>query len=135
MKRRYNHGLLLPLEFAVFTKILITLLVIVGAFFYLRKPARISAQTSTVDVGKRIMLRYIFMGLIAVSMLGSTGYWYWNWQDGNQVVRVTIVSPLIDSTSVYQVRKKDILNNQITTLDGINIRLSNQERVIIANSN
>ncbi|WP_229381163.1 MULTISPECIES: hypothetical protein [Shewanella] len=119
----------------MFTKILITLLVIVGAFFYLRKPARLSVQTRTVDVGKRIMLRYIFMGLIAVSMFGSTGYWYWSWQDGNQVVRVTIVSPLIDSTSVYQVRKKDILNNQITTIDGINIRLSNQERVIIANSN
>ncbi len=74
------------------------------------------------------------MGSIAVSMVGSIGYWYWNWQDGNQVVRVTIVSPKVDRTSVYQVRKKDIFINQITTVDGINIRLSNQERVIIANA-
>ncbi|BAJ01703.1 hypothetical protein [Shewanella violacea] len=116
------------------TKILITALVIVGAFFYLRKPARLPAQTEIEAEGKSIMLRYIFMGLIAVSMLGSTGYWYWNWQDGNQVVTVTIVSPIKDSTSVYHVRKKDIFNNKLTTVEGIHIRLSDQDRVIIANS-
>ncbi len=118
----------------MFIKIIVTLLVIVGALFYLRKPVNESKQPSTRDVGKQIMLRYIFSGLIAVSMLGSAGYWYWNWQDGNQIVEVTIVSPMLENSAVYQVRKKNILNNQITTVDGINIRLSNQERVIIANA-
>lgn len=118
----------------MFIKIIVTLLVIVGALFYLRKPVKEPKQQSTRDVGKQIMLRYIIFGLIAVSMLGSAGYWYWNWQDGNQIVEVTIVSPIVENSAVYQVRKKDILNQQITTVDGINIRLSNQERVIIANA-
>jgi len=122
------------LEFVVLTKILVTLLVIAGALFYIRKPARAAKAEKTADVGKQILFRYVIYGLIAFSLLGSSGYWYWNWQDGNQIVDVTIVSPNIASSEVYQVRKRDITNNMLTTVDGISIRLSNQERVIIAKS-
>jgi len=118
----------------VLTKILVTLLVIAGALFYIRKPARAAKAEKTADVGKQILFRYVIYGLIAFSLLGSSGYWYWNWQDGNQIVDVTIVSPNIASSEVYQVRKRDITNNMLTTVDGISIRLSNQERVIIAKS-
>jgi len=118
----------------VLTKILVTLLVIAGALFYIRKPARAAKAERTSDVGKQILFRYVIYGLIAFSLLGSSGYWYWNWQDGNQIVDVTIVSPSIASSEVYQVRKRDIGNNMLTTVDGISIRLSTQERVIIAKS-
>ncbi|WP_299797006.1 hypothetical protein [uncultured Shewanella sp.] len=114
------------------TKILVTLLVIAGALFYIRKPARAVRAEKTADVGKQILFKYVVYGLIAFSLLASSGYWYWNWQDGNQIVDVTIVSPNIATSEVYQVRKKDIGNNMLTTVDGISIRLSNQERVVIA---
>lgn len=120
----------------MFTKILVTFFVIIAAMLFLRKKSSNSREkrlsNTTANVGKQIIFRYVIFGLIAVSLFASTGYWYWNWQDGNQVVRVTIVSPLEDKSDVYHVRKKDISNNQITTVEGINIRLSNQERVIIA---
>ncbi|ACA87085.1 hypothetical protein [Shewanella woodyi] len=116
------------------TKILITALIIVGALFYLRKPPASVKSQGTSKLGQQMMFRYLVYGLIATSLLASGGYWYWNWQDGNQVVSVTIVSPLEESSETYQVRKKDILANEITTLDGLSIRLSNQERVIIAKS-
>lgn len=118
------------------TQILVTFFVIIAVMLFLRqKPKSGKSEVSlntTRDAGKQIMVRYVFFALIGVSLAISTGYWYWSWQDDNQIVSVTIVSPLDKASDVYHVRKKDIMNNQITTIDGINIRLSNQERVIIA---
>lgn len=114
------------------TKIIITLLVILVALFYLRKPTASAKMQGASRLGKEMMFKYVIYGFILISMLASGGYWYWNWQDGNQVVSVTIVSPLEKSSLSYKVRKKDILSHEITTLEGLNIRLSSQERVIIA---
>jgi hypothetical protein len=116
----------------VLTKIIITLLIIFGAWFYLRKPKANTSTQGASRLGQEMMFKYVFYGFILISMLASGGYWYWNWQDGNQVVTVTIVSPLENSSMTYKVKKKDILSHEIKTLDGLNIRLSNQERVIIA---
>ncbi|QLE85125.1 hypothetical protein FLM48_08500 [Shewanella sp. Scap07] len=115
------------------TKILVTLLVIAGAFFYIRRPKTADSRgQSTANIGQRMVMRYVLFGIITVSLLASGGYWYWNWQDGNQVIHVTIVSPLDGNETVYKVHKKDIGQNQITTIDGLSIRLSNQERIVIA---
>ncbi|WP_394205627.1 hypothetical protein [Shewanella waksmanii] len=114
------------------TKILVTLLVIAGAFFYIRRPKENNQTQSTANIGQRMMMRYVLFAIIALSLIASGGYWYWNWQDGNQIVHVTIVSPLDANETVYQVHKKDIGHNQITTVDGLNIRLSNQERIVIS---
>jgi len=51
--------------------------------------------------------------------------------DDNTVVDVTISSPIEAMTASYKVRKKDIEAEKITTIDGIQIRLSNQERLAI----
>jgi hypothetical protein len=51
--------------------------------------------------------------------------------DENTVVEVTITSPIEAMTTSYKVRKKDIEAKRITTVDGIQIRLSNQERLTI----
>lgn len=114
------------------TKIIITLLIILGALFYLRKPTGSTKTQSASRLGNEMMFKYVIYGFILVSMLASAGYWYWHWQDGNQIVNVTIMSPLDKNSMTYEVRKKDISINEIITLDGLNIRLSSQERVIIA---
>jgi hypothetical protein len=119
----------------VFTKIIITLLVILGALFYLRKPKASGKVQGASRLGQEMMFKYVIYGLILVTMLASGSYWYWNWQDGNKVLSVTILSPLEENSVTYKVRKKDMLSDEITTLDGLNIRLSNQERVIIAKKN
>ncbi|WP_348272997.1 hypothetical protein [Shewanella aestuarii] len=123
----------------VLTKILITLLVIIGASFYLRKGRKVSkTEQAIADQGRfggsqnPFFNRVLVYGLIAVSMLATAAYWGWNWYDENQVVTVQISSPIAAMSATYQVRKKDIHASKITTLDGIEIRLSNQERVTIS---
>jgi predicted transcriptional regulator of viral defense system len=69
--------------------------------------------------------------MIALSMLATAGYWGWGWYDDNTVVQVTISSPIEAMTASYKVRKKDIQEQRITTIDGIQIRLSNQERLTV----
>ncbi|WP_028767035.1 hypothetical protein [Shewanella fidelis] len=117
------------------TKILITVLVIVVAMLYIRRPKEQSQSTrvNTKDLANNIKLKVAGYILIALSLTATAAYWYWDWSDGRKVVSVTIVSPASDESVVYQVRKKDITSNEITTINGIRIRLSNQERIIVAN--
>ena len=117
------------------TKILITVLVIVVAMLYIRRPKEQSQSTrvNTKELANNIKLRVVGYILIALSLTATAAYWYWDWSDGRQVVSVTIVSPASDESVVYQVMKKDITSNEITTINGIRIRLSNQERIIVAN--
>lgn len=114
------------------TKLLVTLLIIAGALFYVRKPARYEQTETATQFGQRLLFRYVAMGFVVFALLGSALYWYWTWQDGEQVVSVSIVSPLEDKVNIYQVHKRDIKDNELTTVDGIKIRLSTQERIIIA---
>ncbi|MCL1049168.1 hypothetical protein L2755_05960 [Shewanella abyssi] len=116
------------------TKILVTLLVIAGAIFYIRQSKVSRTKERTQDMGKGMIIRFSLYITLSISLLASAGYWYWDWQDGNKVVSVTIVSPVSNDTVVYQVRKKHIANNEIITIDGIRVRLSNQERITIANA-
>ncbi|WP_394131980.1 hypothetical protein [Shewanella maritima] len=119
------------------TQILITILVIVVAMTYLRHQRR-SKQSHTAKVvteqyqQKPFAAKLSVFGLIAICLVGTISYWGWNWYDSNTIVRVTIASPLEGQSDTYLVRKKDIDVNQITTVDGLQIRLSNQERLTIA---
>nr|WP_210147124.1 hypothetical protein [Shewanella sp. WXL01] len=71
-------------------------------------------------------------GVIALSLVATMAYWGWGWYQDNTVVNVTITSPVEGQSQTYQVRRKDIEMQRITTVDGIQIRLSNQERITIS---
>ena len=116
------------------TKILITMLVIIGAVVYLRRGRsnKVTHSNTTFHIEKPPLLsRVIIYTMIALSMLATAGYWGWGWYDDNTVVQVTISSPIEAMTASYKVRKKDIQEQRITTIDGIQIRLSNQERLTV----
>ncbi|WP_434928344.1 hypothetical protein [Shewanella sp. HL-SH2] len=72
--------------------------------------------------------------LITACMLSTAAFWGWGWYDDNQIVTVQISSPIEAMSTQYQVRKKDIHARKITTIEGIEVRLSNQERVTISTS-
>ncbi|QYJ84813.1 hypothetical protein K0I73_11120 [Shewanella mesophila] len=114
------------------TKILITLLVIAGALFYIRRPAKVSRTETAGQLGQRILFRYVAFAIVVLAIIGSGAYWYWSWEEGNEVVSVTIVSPVQEKTTIYRVHKRDIGINELTTIEGVKVRLSNQERIIIA---
>jgi hypothetical protein len=118
----------------VLTKILVTILVILGAIVYLRRGRGSKASRSAAMADAQnspFFSRVIIHAMIAVSMLATAGYWGWSWYDDNTVVDVTISSPIEAMTASYKVRKKDIEAQRITTVDGIQIRLSNQERLTV----
>ncbi|WP_137222961.1 hypothetical protein [Shewanella sp. MEBiC00475] len=116
------------------TKILVTILVIVGAIVYLRRGRGSNVNRNTVMADMQsspFFSRVIIYTMIAVSMLASASYWGWSWYDDNTIVDVTISSPVEAMSASYKVRKKDIEDQRITTVDGIQIRLSNQERLTV----
>ena len=116
------------------TKILITILVILSALMYLRRgrSPKTSYNTKTIEIEKPPLLSKIAIyAMIALSMLATAGYWGWGWYDDNTIVEVTISSPIEAMTASYKVRKKDIHEQRITTVDGVHIRLSNQERLTV----
>ncbi len=122
------------MEDIVLTKILVTILVIVGAIVYLRRGRGSNVNRNTVMADMQsspFFSRVIIYTMIAVSMLASASYWGWSWYDDNTIVDVTISSPVEAMSASYKVRKKDIEDQRITTVDGIQIRLSNQERLTV----
>nr|WP_275661423.1 hypothetical protein [Shewanella sp. Isolate7] len=109
------------------------MLVIAGAIAYLRKP-KVASQPTASQLGQRIVFKYFAFGITALALLGSGAYWYWSWQEGNQLVYVTIISPAAASKEVYQVRKRELQSDAFTTVDGLKVRLSTQERIVIADA-
>nr|WP_303648620.1 hypothetical protein [Shewanella metallivivens] len=105
-----------------------------GAVVYLRRGQhrKVSYSTRTIEIEKPpVLSKMTIYAMIAVSMLATAGYWGWGWYDDNTIVEVTISSPIEAMTASYKVRKKDIEDQRITTIDGIQIRLSNQERLTV----
>nr|MBP8118551.1 hypothetical protein [Shewanella sp.] len=58
-------------------------------------------------------------------------YSVWYWRDQHRIVTVRIVSPNADNNGEYRVRKGDISDSKMVTIDGIHIRFSTQERLAI----
>jgi len=118
----------------VLTKILITVFIIVSVMFYLRKKNQTSTVATYTDTPAPSQFKYVAFAVVALSLCLSAGYIFMQWQDDNKVVNITIISPVSNNEQSYLVRKKDIGVNEIKTLDGITIRLSNQERIVIADT-
>lgn len=119
---------------SVLTKILITIFIIASVMFYLRKKSQTSSKSTHTNITTPSQFKYLTFGFVALSLCLSAGYIFMQWQDDNKVVNVTIISPSSKNEQTYLVRKKDISINEIKTLDGITIRLSNQERIEIADA-
>ncbi|MCB2381082.1 hypothetical protein KV201_02665 [Shewanella sp. SR1] len=117
------------------TKILLTVLVIAGAWFLLMKRQRQivpqAANISTKRLNESLWRRYLLTGVFVVLGLSVLSYSVWYWRDQHKIVTVRIVSPNTDNNGEYRVRKGDISDSKMVTLDGIHIRFSTQERLAI----
>ncbi len=116
------------------TKILFTLAVITGCFWYVsakrshrRQPTLI--VVSKEDLHKRKMLRrsvYLFMGFM---VLAASAMIYIEIVDNYKVVTVHVVNTQTGSRLSYQARRDDIDSSSFTTLEGRTVYVANIERI------
>lgn len=115
------------------TKILLTLLVISIAWWFVsRTREQANDRQQILLMPQKLIQRYLMIGLLILLFIGGIGLGVWHLYDGYKIVNVTIVSPFDSQTVTYQVRKRDIQSEQFTSLNGLKIRISNQERMIIS---
>ena len=81
---------------------------------------------------KQLIRRYAVNIFLCLLLLVILTFGIWHWFDGQQQMKVVVMSPLDGRTDTYRVRKKDINGNNITTINGIKVRFSGQERITIA---
>ncbi|AVI68180.1 hypothetical protein CKQ84_21385 [Shewanella sp. WE21] len=116
-------------------KILLTVLVIAGAWFLLVKRKRqiepLAVNLSSKRFSESLWRRYLLTGVFVVIGFSLLSYSVWYWRDQHRIVTVRIVSPNADNNGEYRVRKGDISDSKMVTLDGIHIRFSTQERLAI----
>lgn len=111
-------------------KILLTLAVIFTAYLTFRKRKPVTPSVSA----SGLLSRYLAMGLVATAIMLS-GVWFgWRWYDGNRILSVVIVSPSAGEERQFKVRKRDLGLSELETLDGLKIRLSSEERIMISSS-
>jgi len=117
------------------TKFLITVLVVVSAFVFIRyknKPAlnerpirviNVTAQTPS----KNIKLIAVFVLLL--TLVTGTVMVFLNWQDEHRVFDIKIINPQTSTSDHYQAYKKDLKGRAFTTLSGQQITVSELERL------
>ncbi|WP_052074791.1 hypothetical protein [Shewanella mangrovi] len=111
------------------TKLLVTILVAVIGWKVISKrqaTSRVESVNALPTIGRKTTVAAAILLLVAVAVIG------WQWWDGFQQVQVTIVSPQNGNVETYSVRKRDIGENTIVTVEGLKIRLSKDERIEIA---
>lgn len=116
-------------------KILLTVLVIAGAWFLLVKRKRqiepLAVNLSSKRFSEPLWRRYLLTGVFVLIGFSLLSYSVWYWRDQHRIVTVRIVSPNADNNGEYRVRKGDISDSKMVTIDGIHIRFSTQERLAI----
>ena len=114
------------------TKILLTLVVLIVAYLYLKRraaPQQTRKQESDSSQDD-LPFRMIAIVFLLVSFFVTCGFFAYNWLDGRNVLEVTLIAP-DQSEQVYQVYKSDLEERSFITSDGQIIRISNQERLQI----
>ena len=120
------------------TKILFTLLVIIGVSFYFRtkptkkaqaKPAQQTEQEGQVSIPTRTVA-YILIGFL---VLVSVGVFFFKWQSDNTILQIRVISDSGVATE-YQAKQKLVKGRSFETLDGIQVNLGESERMEILNN-
>ena len=129
-------------------KILLTLAVILAAFFYVRQrdlqqaenrkppanrgPAGSIAKSKTKPVVKDSLSADLRLGaymfLVLMLALGAALY-YFRWQDDHSILTITLHSDNQAEVISYQVYKYQLQERSFTTLEGILVTVASTERM------
>ena len=119
------------------TKILFTLLVIIGVSFYFRtKPSNKSQPKTTQQTEHEgqvsIPTRTVAYILIGFLILVSIGVFFFKWQSDNTILHIRVISDSGVATE-YQARQKLVKGRSFETLEGIQVNLGESERMEVLN--
>lgn len=125
------------------TKILVTALVILGCYAFLRfqrnKQSTQSNQAAITDKQQAksaisSSFRWVAACLVILTLVTAVGFFIYNWQDNHELLIVKITNPHNGETVSYQVYKGDLQERSFETVQGQMVRVSNSERIDITTS-
>ena len=121
---------------SMFGKILLTVVVILGAYLVIRarlrhdrEPVAAPPSRPLVPLIPSEILKTIAYGLVAVMVAGSLLWLYLDYQSGREVVRVRIINATTGSVTTYEARRADVQDRRFITLDGRPVTLADVDRM------
>ena len=113
------------------TKLLLTLLVIAGCFLLLKWQRRRPSQGAIAAPVSRKPARlvWVLLGLVLLLVVGGATLAVLEWQDQRVLLEVRVINPLSGDEQRYRVYRSALQGRQFTTIDGLQVQLSDAERV------
>ena len=119
------------------TKILITLLIIVGAVIFLRHKKSLNPpapKVITVIETKpaniiQANIKLIALAVLSLTLLMGTAMLFINWQDDHRLYEIKVVNPQSGNIDIFEAYKKDLQGRSFTTVTGQRIKVSEWERL------
>ena len=121
----------------MFSKIFLTLAVILGIYWVIRTrlqgggQATGSQSPSQPPLISRERVRASAYGLLVAMVSGSLLWLYWDWKAGRGVVSVQVINANTGAIVIYQARRADVAGRHFTTLDGRQVVLAEVERLVL----
>ncbi len=123
------------------TKILITLLIIVGAVIFIRHKKSLNQQqlnsvtpkVITIDAEPTNIIqsniKLIAFAVLSLTLLTGTVMIFLNWQDDHRLYEIKVVNPQSGNTDTFEAYKKDLQGRSFTTITGQRVKVSEWERL------
>ena len=121
-------------EQAMLSKILFTLVVIIGVVIFFRNkqaqsPAKTGGKTAAVvEESKSVSPRIVAYGLLGALVGVSILLFALNWRSENRIVTIRVISDGATAAN-YQARYKSINGRSFVTLDGARVTLGESDRI------
>ncbi len=115
------------------TKILFTLLVVVGVALYIRASKTPSRKAPTRDMpetesGSAPSTRALVYALIGLLVAVSIGVFLYKWQQDNRIIEIRVTTES-GEVAIYRALHKDIDGRRFLSLQGIQVTLGSGDRM------
>lgn len=115
------------------TKIIVTVFVMVAALLFIRQRNRQQLEQERAhqaqQAAQRRQAMLVATALVTLTLVVSAGLYYEHWQEEHRVYVVVVSNTISGSSERYEVYQRDISGRSFRTIDGLQIHLSDAERM------